>query len=234
MVIQNQNQYLQELDTIFSGSRLHHAYLIEGKISVGTELKNRIAHKLGVDVHNNPDFLHIHTEVLTIDDARRVGEAQATKALSASPYKIFLIETTAITVEAQNALLKTLEEPTASTLFFLILPSRWLLLPTVLSRLHVVQMTSGIEERASVSAEVFWAATPAERLKHIEPLLEKKDKKEALVFIDSLIRYAHQTPGSQKYVALQELLHARGYLMDRAASLKLILEHLALSIPPLL
>lgn len=45
-----------------------------------------------------------------------------------------------LTVEAQNKLLKTLEEPSIGQYFFLCVPSRFLLLPTILSRCTIIEL----------------------------------------------------------------------------------------------
>ena len=45
-----------------------------------------------------------------------------------------------MTTEAQNKLLKTLEEPTQNQYFFLCVPSRFLLLPTIVSRCTIIEL----------------------------------------------------------------------------------------------
>ena len=67
------------------------------------------------------------------------------KALSLSSfldsYKIGIIkEADSLTTEAQNALLKTLEEPPANSLLILTTPNPALLLPTVVSRCQVIYL----------------------------------------------------------------------------------------------
>lgn len=233
VVMKSPHEHMDRLLSIFSGGTLHHAYLIEGGASTTVVLQKLITDKLSVATRGNPDFLYLQSDVFTIDDARHVREAQTMKAIGTFPYKIFLIETETITIEAQNALLKIFEEPTANTHFFLVIPTRWLLLPTVISRLYVIGGEPLSEARSDISPSDFLAATITERLNLVTALIEKKDKTAAFVFIDSLIQYVHYISSQEKYSILSELIYARRYLNDRAASLKIILEHLALTIPPL-
>ncbi len=232
----SKNHTQETLDAVFSSGELHHAYLLEGGPTLVASLRQHIEDTYSITTKNNPDFHHLHVDTFTIDDARRLAEAQATRALGSTLKKFFIIEAASVTIEAQNALLKILEEPTAGTHFFFILPSRWLMLPTVLSRLQVVGTGIAGSTTASspISAKVFLAAAPAERLTMIKTILDEKDTGAAMAFVDSLIEHIHRGDAPQKHTLLTELLSVRQYLGDRAASLKLILEHLALSIPPLI
>ena len=162
----SKNHTQETLDAVFSSGELHHAYLLEGGPTLVASLRQHIEDTYSITTKNNPDFHHLHVDTFTIDDARRLAEAQATRALGSTLEKFFIIEAASVTIEAQNALLKILEEPTAGTHFFFILPSRWLMLPTVLSRLQVVGTGIAGSTTASspISAKVFLAAAPAERL----------------------------------------------------------------------
>ncbi len=236
----NSESRTEALNAIFTGDTLHHAYLFEGTGHVIVpQLLVQIESTLGISTKGNPDFSHDKFEAFTIDDARQLRERQSTKSFERegdSGRKIFIIETAAITGEAQNALLKILEEPTAGSHFFIVVPSRWLVLPTVRSRMQIVSIGGGDgrEEFGKESAEAlaFLAATPATRLSMLQPILEEKDKTRATLFVDSLIGSLHSRIHQKTAAdALNELLRCRGYLTDRSSSLKLILEHLALILP---
>ncbi len=226
-------QSQKKLETLFSTDQLHHAYLLEGEaVSIVPELRRLLEKELGIVATGNPDFRHIKTESLTVDDARQLREAQQVRTFSGGK-KIFILEVSTITNEAQNALLKILEEPTTGTHFFLTMPSRWLLLPAVRSRLQIISMVPPGQKSGSGTALAFMKAAPAERLALLVPILEEKDKAAALVLVDDLVAYTRERGGSQKHVVLKELLHVRQYVNDRSASLKLLLEHVALTLPSL-
>ncbi len=110
----------------------HHAYLLIGNkefSSLIEYLKSKIA------IHGNPDFFERSYASLGIDDAREIKTLAGTRPILEGGKKIFVLQVNAITVEAQNALLKLLEEPPAYAHFFIIVPSAHLLLPTVKSRM---------------------------------------------------------------------------------------------------
>jgi DNA polymerase III subunit delta' len=62
--------------------------------------------------------------------------------------KIFIIKAFSITHEAQNSLLKTLEDPVPGTGFILLIPCADRLLPTLRSRFFVIKrQRGGADER---------------------------------------------------------------------------------------
>ena len=86
---------------------------------------------------NNPDIFEVSE--YTIDNVRKIN-----RFLSQKPYshqsKIILIKNAdSLQVEAQNALLKNLEEPGENNYFILTTDHPNSLLPTILSRCHSVQ-----------------------------------------------------------------------------------------------
>jgi len=91
---------------------------------------------------NHPDVVVVEPDgrtVLTVDQARTTV-AQATLVPLEGARKVFLFEEAGMMNEpAANALLKTLEEPTASTIFILVADSEHDLPSTVESRCRVVQ-----------------------------------------------------------------------------------------------
>ena len=122
-----------------------------------------------------------------------------------------------ITVEAQNALLKLLEEPPVYAHFFLIIPSAHLLLPTVKSRLSMIRNTSwGGKDTSKTStivdysdsevmkqAEAFLKAPTAKRLEIIKSLMdsitkEKKTRQDAIDLINAIESVAYSKGGARR------------------------------------
>ncbi|GEM_PF-208662 len=120
----------------------HHAYLLIGNDSLKDELILSLAHDHGVAIQGNPDFFERKYQNFTIDDSRELKAAHEMMPITAAGKKVFIISLNGITVEAQNALLKLLEEPAEYAHFFLIIPSAHLLLPTVRSRLSLINTTA--------------------------------------------------------------------------------------------
>lgn len=228
-----------------STGNLHHAYLFEGdEEATRAELLNFIETKLGQSTKGNPDVWQEKFEILTIDDARGLRERQANRAFS-DGRKIFIITTRFATLEAQNSLLKILEEPTPNTHFFILSPNAQVFLPTVRSRLMIIKGPTGgntFNEGADTQSDIvrqFILATIPERLKFVADIIEEKDKTRAGAFVDALMKVLHKktqvvAPNSKFFDSdhiFEELLRSRAYLNDRSPSVKLILEHLSVTIP---
>lgn len=209
----------------------HHAYLIVGPaLKVVPEIKKQFA---------EAEIIHQAWPQLGIDDSRELRESQARK-VGARELRVFLLEFASITIEAQQALLKTLEEPALGTKFFLIAPSVQMFLPTVLSRLQIITLdpAESLEETVMETAQKFLAASPEKRLAVVQKLIEENDtaagsRTRALELVLALELELKQKLESDKVnqkliLNLQNLEQARDYLNDRAAAVRLILEHLAL------
>lgn len=122
----------------------HHAYVIVGGLGVGggqnthdvlLEVLNKV-HK--IPIRANADLFDRSYENFTIDNAREIKAVHEMRPVKEGAKQIFILTMNGITVEAQNALLKLLEEPAEYAHFFIIIPSAGLLLPTVKSRVCIV------------------------------------------------------------------------------------------------
>lgn len=93
---------------------------------------------------NHPDIIRVTHEkpsTISVDDIRRqVNEDIQIKPYQ-GPYKIYIIaEADLMTVQAQNALLKTIEEPPAYAVIFLLTENAEALLPTITSRCVMLKL----------------------------------------------------------------------------------------------
>jgi hypothetical protein len=137
-----------------------------------------------------------------------------------------------MTTEAQNALLKTLEEPSAQATFFIIVPSPETLLPTLRSRMQTLLLTSNSATLYVVDPIGFLAASSTERLELLKPLLEKdtderRDLAAVIEFLAGLEQVlAERTERSPE--ALAAIYRARKYITDKGALVKPLLEQVAL------
>lgn len=88
--------------------------------------------------HNQPDILYLEHEkpnTISVDDIRRQINQDIDIKPYASPYKIYIVdEAEKMNQQAQNALLKTIEEPPAYAVILLLTTNADLFLPTILSR----------------------------------------------------------------------------------------------------
>ena len=134
----------QLFERLIESGQLAHAYLFTGPEMIGKQtfardLANMLASQADVFVL---DTLKDNTDSLGIDEIRRLKQF-----MSLSPYasarKVALInDAHLMTVEAQNALLKVLEEPSSSSQLILVTDQPGCLLETISSRCQAIEFTT--------------------------------------------------------------------------------------------
>ncbi|HJN62624.1 MAG TPA: hypothetical protein QGH03_00085 [Candidatus Paceibacterota bacterium] len=213
---------------------LHHAYCLEGDVAfIKEELLKNLGKILSFKTEANPDFLHIEFDKFGIDDGRRISDFQIKKAVTGDR-KIIVIGVKTITMEAQNSLLKTFEEPAPNTHFFLIIPSSEVLLPTLKSRLQIQKIIP--KETKTSLGNKFLKGSKKEKLNIVREIVEEKDKGQAIKLLDEIevlfykkINIKNLKP--DEILFIETINKFRSYLNDRSPSLKMLLEHLALITP---
>ena len=123
--------------------KVSHAYLFEGMNGVGkkTLAKEFAKTLIKVDkLENSPDYISIEPEGSSIKIAQ-IRKLQTDVLVKPhSDYKIYIInKAEKMTVESQNALLKTLEEPPAYVIIILITSNKNSLLDTIKSRCEIIK-----------------------------------------------------------------------------------------------
>lgn len=204
----------------------HHALVSYGSPSHVRAFALMVAKQLGVSASANENF-HIRSySTLDVEKARTLRDLMS---LSGTGKRILVIAAQAIGREAQNALLKIVEEPGENVTFAFLVP-RGALIETLKSRCTEISFeTAKADDREAIA---FLSAQPSERTKHIEKIVKAKDKQAAYELVCSLERVLEKKISDFQYrVALEELLVMRGYVTDPSASVKMILEHLSLVLP---
>ncbi|MFI3231009.1 MAG: hypothetical protein R3Y29_05620 [bacterium] len=153
-IIGNQTT-IKYFKNLYKNNSIAHAYILDGYEKTGKEViakelsrlllcQNHGAIKncncsscMGILNDSNPDFFIIKSKKssISVDDIRE----QILKNLETKPfkfkYKIFIIKNAeTMTIQAQNALLKTIEEPPNFAIFILLSRNYQDFLPTILSR----------------------------------------------------------------------------------------------------
>lgn len=194
----------------------------------------RLIDEAGHATAGNPDvYVRTYTQ-FGIDDALDLRERAGSRALNGR--RIFVLSVPGMTNEAQNALLKTLEEPRGDALFFFILPAPENLLPTLLSRSQMLDVGAAPVESV-VDVRAFLKSSPAKRLEMLKPLFERdeddrRDISGAVTFLSSLERILEiRVQESGIAGGLEAIYMARRYMTDKGALLKPLLEQVALLIP---
>ncbi len=213
----------------------HHAYFLHSFKDVANKLKNYLKEKFNIDHAQNPDFYHEKFETFGIDESRQLKEKHTSKSFVENSKRIFIIEISNITHEAQNALLKIFEEPHIDTHFFIIMPSAELLLPTLRSRLHILPKEVGdIDEEKLKEIKKFLKLSPKDRIEYVDDIAkrisdEEISKSYAMDFLNDLSRVLYLDKDKNKN-SLKAIIKAQDYLNDRSASVKQLLEFVTLTI----
>ena len=184
----------------------------------------------GVSVENNPDIYIREYRAFGVGDAIELRDRSNRRPI-AGLQRVFIVSTPSMTNEAQNALLKTLEEPPADAAFFFVVPAPDMLLRTLRSRAQTLVLPRASETKDEIDAQIFIAANPQKRLDMLKPLLEKdeddkRDIRKMLSFLSSLERLLKGQPEG-----LHALYRARKYIGDKGALVKPLLEQVALLVP---
>lgn len=220
-------------------NKLHHAYAIEGGERVREELLRTLEGSWKITIKGNPDFSYQKYETLNIEEARNLKAWQETKAFAPNGKKIFVIEANSITIEAQNSLLKMFEEPNKNTHFFLLGASVKNLIPTLVSRFSTLNLEAASAPQSGAEASEFLRSSLPKRLILVKKLAddiknEKKTKTNALVIlqdIEAILYHKAKTEGKLPHKLFEDLEMCRNYMSDRSASVKMLLEYVALVTP---
>ena len=210
---------------------LNHATIVVGR-EILENLLSEIESILQFATKGNPDFLQREYATFGIDEARELVAWVSGKPLL-SDRKLALLTTPGITLEAQNALLKTLEEPPFGTYIIFCLPNVGSLLPTLLSRVSILEFgESSKKDKSSNEAARFLGSHIGERLNQIKALAKKEDKTEMKNLIRDLEQVAYTANFEDKTLnnakIMKKFLTAKVFAASRGASPKMLLEWLAM------
>ena len=190
--------------------RIPHAIMIEGENeSSNLKLANFIAcaavctsdsapcgecrecHLANVGSH--PDITYIESaegkKILSVSQIRELRADAFVRAHSAA-HRVFIIkDANRMNAQAQNALLKVLEEPPGNVVFILLTPSKTMLLDTIVSRCVLLSLMETADddsftELADKFIDVLLLGSEYELLKLLTPL--EKSRVDAEKFLNSL------------------------------------------------
>ncbi|HHY81765.1 MAG TPA: DNA polymerase III subunit delta' [Clostridiales bacterium] len=162
--ILGQSSLISKMERILAGGRIVHAYLFTGPAGIGKKtMSNLLAQALICNEPgdkpcnrcstcrqflsgNHPDVIWIRRPEdktgIIVDQIRSMQAIIKVKPYQAGKRICFIENAHLMTEQAQNALLKTLEEPPSYTVFFLLSDNTSTLLPTIVSRCQVFRVGS--------------------------------------------------------------------------------------------
>ena len=196
----------------------HHANLLVGSHDWAlTQLPQDVREQ-------SQDVIHLTFERMSIADVRSLIRAAHLRPIE-RPDRTFVVYAHSLLSEAQNALLKLLEDPPQGVIFYFIVPNANLLLPTVRSRFNELE-----SERADTPHpifEEFKAANYGARLALIASWAKDDDTTWFADLRHGLEQYASTIRDPK---LMHDTLLITRYADAPGSSRKMLLEHLALTL----
>lgn len=220
---------------------LYHSYVIEGEPEItATRLLKFLEIRNEVE-KQSPDVLFQIYESFTMNDSGQIKDWHSQLGVGGKK-KVCIIATKFINHEAEQTLLKIIEEPAINTHFFIIVPDASVLSDTIISRVHVIKTT---QSNKDIEKEVvsFLKLEPKDKINAVALIIKNNKDEEnsgqlryyATFFINELENVFYQKfkkdreDENVKFI-LGELQKSREYLSIPGSSVKMILEHIALII----
>lgn len=130
-----------------SNGNLSHAQLISGEDGIGKSILAEILGKLILNGDLNREYVDIinykpSKASFGVDDVREIIDEVNKKPFEGDKKVIIIHQGNKLTIQAQNALLKTIEEPPTEVYIIILCESLELILDTIKSRCEIYKLTS--------------------------------------------------------------------------------------------
>ena len=177
-------------------------------------------------------------KALGIEDVRNIQKKIFLKPFRGDKKALIIKLNLGATLEAQNSMLKLLEEPPLSSLIFLITDNAKIFLPTILSRVKVIEIENeSIQTNDDGLREILSVDGAGDSLYLAQVV--GKDKSEAIIWLESVIFSAREKmlknlENKQEALKLRKLIHKLEFthydLKTTNANPRLCLENLFLNL----
>jgi DNA polymerase-3 subunit delta' len=226
------------LENALNNKKYAHAYLFCGpdnasKLNLAKEFANNIFGLEGAKERErvNPDINIIGEEKLKIEDIRNLISELSLKPFNYQ-YKIAIIESFEnVTPEAASSILKTLEEPSPTTILILLANNKLSVLPTIASRCQIIYFSPQTSPIGDDFIDRLAKESQAKKLLAIKDLADKESLDLQAMISDWIA--SEQTKMLQtdprKFKNIQNLLEALQGLKQNFNK-KLVLEKLFLNL----
>jgi DNA polymerase III gamma/tau subunit len=217
--------------TVLDRQNLHHSQLfISDSDKTVNDLFDVFESNLKISTQANEFFFYENYDKFLIDDARKIFDLHLKKTPK-DDLQVFVIKFNFITREAQNAILKMIEEPKPRTHFFIIAPSKNIFLETILSRVEIIDL-GNFYKKSTQEAVMFLRKGVGNRIKYVSEFLNsiKKGEKTKQDALDLLSGLEVELEKKQKFESLKIVVDTRKYINLSGASVKILLENVALNV----
>ncbi len=228
------------LENALANNKLAHAYLFTGsdrekKKELAVEFARMILNVSEQDKDRlNPDLIIIDQSKMKIEEMRALISELSLKPFNYQKKVAIIQGFENVTDEAASSILKTLEEPNASSIIILLSRNQKSLMPTIVSRCQSIYFHSPTQKLVNANTESLkevFKLPSAQRILSIKEYAEKESDELQSLFEDwiSVEREELLRGQVQKYSNLQVLLDSLLGLKQNLNK-KLILERLFLSL----
>lgn len=228
------------------------SFLITGSDEKGRlkKAEQTVGKKLS-EFENNPDLILLEAgeNSIGIEEVRNLQEKLSLKPFAEKEKIAVIKEAQNLTTEAQNALLKTLEEPNKTTKIYLTAPDSYWLLPTIVSRCENIRLPSKsqvelnekeFQEMLEIVNKILNSSV-GRRFKIVEEEGIAKDRASASKFLNKLTFVARQlilsnykvvtltnpalSPDPLLYLNILRLINKYQRFLDANCNVKLTVEN---------
>lgn len=176
--------------------------------------------KYDITLVEKDNQIKTNTQSIGIDEIKNLHKKIFLKPINSEVKAVVIDDAEMLTTEAQNALLKVLEEPPSYTIIILGAANSDSLLPTILSRCQIIELSSEILSLSDAEKQehiTFLTSIPSmqigDRLKAAEDISLDKDAatlwigKLILTLREQIIEQSDQIPLLFSYIKSLEQLH---------------------------
>lgn len=179
-------------------------------------------------------------KTMGIEDVRFIQKGINLKPFQGDKKAVVIIIPDGATVDAQNSMLKILEEPPSSTLIYIITPNFQIFLPTILSRVKIIDIKDSEVTENNIGYEKITAFSGiGDKLYLAQNLGKDKDKQKLITWLEGTIistrkKMLSNIGNSEDCLKLKQnikhLNEALGDIRNTNTNPRLTLENLFLSI----
>lgn len=180
----------------------------------------------------HPDLLYLDQEKLGVVETKQIRQFLSVKPFSAKGRGVVILNAQNLTPDAQNSLLKTLEEPPLQSLIILGVDNESSLLPTVLSRCEIIRIKN---QQSRIKLEETKHLKEIESLEKLDidgkfAIIEKAEDKD-LLLKELIIYYRQKLQQDSTYLEFAKKLLEAEKWANQNVNLRAILEYLMLNLP---
>jgi len=198
------------------------------------------------NLENNPDFIFLSVKETSIgiDQIREMQSSLVLKPFVEKSKFCLISETQNLTNEAQNALLKILEEPPENCRIILTAPNESFLLPTIISRCQIISLsqeqtetlTKDEEKSLSDFLNKIGEVCPGKRFILLEKEGVANDKQTAIQWLEKLTVIIRQQllklpPESKEHLDMLRAINQAKSRLTLNINVRLTLENFLLDLP---